>query len=118
MHQTKLIQKPSLDIFQASIIGDSAEFGEYNIATKINGVDSKFAENIDIQPIYGTSLELIPIINKVLHHFAGNIPLNAVLNISNAILLVILSVTLTLIGGLIPAKSASKKDPVIALRTE
>ncbi len=64
MHQTKLIQKPSLDIFQASIIGDSAEFGEYNIATKINGVDSKFAENIDIQPVYGTSLELIPIINN------------------------------------------------------
>ena len=36
----------------------------------------------------------------------------------NAIILVILSVILTLIGGLIPAKAASKKDPVIALRTE
>ena len=66
----------------------------------------------------GISYALIPIINKVLHHFAGNIPLNAVLNISNAIFLVVLSVILTLIGGLIPAKSASKKDPVIALRTE
>ena len=34
------------------------------------------------------------------------------------IILVIISVILTRIGGLIPAKLASKKDPVIALRTE
>ena len=66
----------------------------------------------------GISYSLIPIINKVLHYFAGNVPLNAVLNPTNAIFLVALSVILTLIGGLIPAKSASKKDPVIALRTE
>ena len=38
--------------------------------------------------------------------------------LKNAITLVILSVILTIIGGLIPAKAASKKDPVIALRTE
>lgn len=61
---------------------------------------------------------LIPIINSILHHFAGNVPLNAILEVTNAISLIILSVILTLIGGLIPAKSASKKDPVIALRTE
>ncbi len=35
-----------------------------------------------------------------------------------AIILVLISVGLTLIAGLIPAKSAAKKDPVIALRTE
>ena len=35
-----------------------------------------------------------------------------------AIILVIISVVLTMIGGLIPAKMASKKDPVEALRTE
>ena len=40
------------------------------------------------------------------------------LNPNNAITLVVLSIILTLIGGLIPAKKASKKDPVIALRTE
>ena len=54
----------------------------------------------------------------MLHHFTGNIPLNATFYFNNAIRLVILSVILTLIGGLIPAKAASKKDPVIALRTE
>ena len=40
------------------------------------------------------------------------------LNPLHALLLIIISITLTLIGGFIPAKMASKKDPVIALRTE
>lgn len=34
------------------------------------------------------------------------------------LILVLISVILTMIGGLIPSKLASKKDPVIALRTE
>ncbi len=42
----------------------------------------------------------------------------AVMNPLHAILLITISVILTLIGGFIPAKLASKKDPVIALRTE
>ncbi len=66
----------------------------------------------------GISYTLIPIINSILHKFTGNIPLNAALNISSAITLVILSIILTLIGGLIPARAASKKDPVEALRSE
>ncbi len=66
----------------------------------------------------GTSYLLIPIINAVIHHYTGNIPLSAVLYIKNALLLVILSIILTLIGGLIPSRSASKKDPVEALRSE
>ena len=66
----------------------------------------------------GVTYAVVPIINKVLHQFTGNIPLNAVFYFKNALTLVILSVILTLIGGLIPAKAASKKDPVIALRTE
>lgn len=66
----------------------------------------------------GISYSLLPIINTILHHFTGNIPLSASLKPQNTIALVVLSVILTIIGGLIPAKSASKKDPVIALRTE
>ena len=46
------------------------------------------------------------------------LPNVAKLNPIHAIVLVIISVTLTIIGGSIPAKMASKKDPVIALRTE
>ena len=66
----------------------------------------------------GVTYAVVPIINKVLHHFTGNIPLNATFYVQNAVILVVLSVVLTLIGGLIPAKAASKKDPVEALRTE
>ena len=55
---------------------------------------------------------------KVSYKYTGNIPLNAALSISNAIKLIILSIVLTLIGGLIPARAASKKDPVEALRTD
>lgn len=42
----------------------------------------------------------------------------AVLNPIHAIILVVISVCLTMIGGSIPAKMASNKDPVEALRTE
>ena len=66
----------------------------------------------------GITYSFIPIINSILHHFTGNIPLSAALSIKSAIVLVILSIILTLIGGLIPARAASKKDPVEALRSE
>ena len=66
----------------------------------------------------GISYMLIPIINSLIHHFTGNIPLNAYLSIKNASILVTLSVILTLIGGFIPSRSAAKKDPVEALRSE
>ena len=66
----------------------------------------------------GVTYGLIPIINSILHNFTGNIPLNATFYLSNASILIVLSIILTLIGGTIPAKAASKRDPVIALRTE
>ena len=40
------------------------------------------------------------------------------LPIGGSIILVVISVTLTVIAGLIPSKIASKKDPVVALRSE
>lgn len=66
----------------------------------------------------GITYLLIPIINFVLHIFTGDIPLNALLWPANAIILIVLSVGLTLLGGLIPARAAAKKDPVEALRSE
>ena len=47
-----------------------------------------------------------------------NEDITAVLPVVGAVVLVILSVILTLIGGLIPSKAAAKKDPVLALRSE
>lgn len=56
--------------------------------------------------------------NMIIHHFAGDINVKAILPIGGAIILVALSVILTLIGGIIPSKKAAKEDPVTALRTE
>lgn len=47
-----------------------------------------------------------------------DLPNVAKLNPIHALILIIISMTLTVIGGAIPAKMASKKDPVEALRTE
>ncbi len=57
------------------------------------------------------------IVNLILEPLIGYASI-AALPISDAIVLVILSVLLTCISGLIPASSAAKKDPVVALRTE
>lgn len=64
-----------------------------------------------------TLLLLIPI-NAIIHALTDDIGITAVLPVEGAIILVILSVILTLIGGLIPSKKAAKKDPVLALRSE
>lgn len=62
-------------------------------------------------------LLLIPA-NKIIHSLVGIDTINASLPPVSAVALVILSMILTFIGGLIPARKASKKDPVTALRTE
>ncbi len=63
------------------------------------------------------SLLLTLPINKIIESLSGLAGV-AKLNPVHAILLITISVLLTLIGGMIPASVASKKDPVIALRTE
>ena len=42
----------------------------------------------------------------------------AALPVAGAVILVVLSMVLTLIGGLIPSRKAAKQDPATALRTE
>lgn len=64
-----------------------------------------------------TLLLLIPG-NQIIHSIAGQENINAILPVGAAIILVLLSVVLTLIGGLIPSRKAAKEDPVIALRTD
>lgn len=66
----------------------------------------------------GISLLLLIPINAVVHNLVGTTDVNASLSIPTAIALVVLSMTLTLIAGLLPSREAAKKDPVIALRTE
>lgn len=64
-----------------------------------------------------TLLLLIPC-NSIIHAVTDSTAVNAALPPVSAVVLIILSMVLTFIGGLIPAKSAAKKDPVTALRTE
>lgn len=56
-------------------------------------------------------------INAIIHHLAGLTGV-AKLPLYGGIILVVISVLLTMIGGLIPSRVASKKDPVEALRSE
>ncbi len=64
-----------------------------------------------------TYLLCIPV-NLILHATTGISSLNAVLPPVAAVILVAISVVLTLFAGIIPSRSAAKKDPVVALRTE
>ncbi len=57
------------------------------------------------------------VVNMILKPLIGYASI-AALPLSNAVLLVALSIGLTLISGLMPARSAANKDPVVALRTE
>lgn len=66
----------------------------------------------------GVTLLLLLPGNAIIHHLTGTTSVNAILPTTGAIILIVLSVVLTLIGGLIPSKKAAKKDPVTALRTE
>lgn len=76
--------------------------------------------------IEGLSAGILGIVVTIILNIPINIIIKNVVNISNisqlpvigAIILIIISVLLTVIAGFIPAKIASKKDPVEALRTE
>lgn len=64
-----------------------------------------------------TYLLCIPI-NLILRHLTGIVNLRAYLPVAAALILVAISILLTLLAGMIPSRSAAKKDPVVALRTE
>ena len=85
--------------------------GMFNAETIIVGLSS------GLLGVVITYLLCIPI-NLILHAITGINNLNAILPIGAAVILVLISVCLTLISGIIPSRSAAKKDPVTALRSE
>ncbi len=85
--------------------------GMFNAETMIIGFTSGV---IGVVVTYG----LCVIVNIILFALTDIANLKAILPPEIAVVLVIISMLLTLISGIIPSRSAAKKDPVVALRTE
>ena len=83
----------------------------FNAETVIIGLTS------GLTGVLVTYLLCIPI-NLILQALTGIPTLRAILPIGAAAILTLISVLLNLISGFIPSRSAAKKDPVVALRTE
>ena len=91
------------------------------------------ARKKDISRVFNAETFIVGLISGLLGIFITillNIPINIIINnlagiknvstlpIVGAVTLIIISVILTVIAGLIPSRYASKKDPVVALRSE
>ncbi len=63
-------------------------------------------------------LEALKADTEVWENFLQKINLSLWLPLKYSVLLIVLSILITIAGGLLPAKKAAKKDPVIALRTD
>ncbi len=87
-----------------------------DIARVFNAETAVIGLGAGIIGILSTLILEIPI-NLILK-YATSIPAAASLPVLGAVILVVISVTLTLVAGLIPSRIAAKKDPVEALRTE
>ena len=72
-----------------------------------------------ISGVFGISVTYVIsiVLSLIVKHYTGVYPI-AKLPIHQAFIMISVSVLLTVISGLIPARSAAKKDPVVALRTE
>ena len=70
--------------------------------------------------VIGVGLCLLLLIpgNMLIHSIAGTTSVTAVLPPKAALVLIVLATLLTILGGLIPARSAAKRNPVTALRSE
>ena len=66
----------------------------------------------------GVSLAALIPINIIIEKLSGLAGLKAQLPLRSSVILIVISIVITIIGGLLPAKKAANKDPVVALRTE
>ncbi len=88
-----------------------------NISSMFNAETMIIGFSSGLLGVVVTYLLCIPI-NIILRFATGLDNLRAFLPWEAALLLIVISVMLTLFAGIIPSRSAAKKDPVVALRTE
>lgn len=90
---------------------------KHNVAQVFNAETFIIGALAGIIGIVVTLLLLIPA-NQIIYIISNGANVKAILPTSAAIILIILSIILTLIGGILPSKKAAKEDPVLALRSE
>ncbi|MBR6918179.1 MAG: ABC transporter ATP-binding protein/permease [Clostridia bacterium] len=89
----------------------------HNISNVFNAETFIIGALAGVLGIAVTSLLLIPA-NYLIHSISGQNNINAILPPVAAAALILLSIVLTLIGGIIPSRKAARSDPVAALRSE
>ena len=90
---------------------------KHNISTVFNAETFIIGGLAGLLGVGITYLLLIPA-NRIIASLTGQVDIRAYLPLTAAGILVALSIVLTLLGGLIPAKKAARSDPVSALRSE
>lgn len=88
-----------------------------NVSSMFNAETMLIGFSSGLLGVIVTYLLCIPI-NIVIYKLTNIYGLKAFLPPVTAIILIVISILLTLIAGIIPSRSAAKKDPVVALRTE
>ncbi len=112
-------------ITQISVLERTKEIGilraigasKRNISQVFNAETFLIGAGSGIIGILVSELLIVPI-NMVIHSVTGDSSINAILPAQYAVILILISIGITVLSGLIPARNASKKDPVIALRSE
>ena len=107
------VQERTKEIGVLRAIGASKK----NVSSMFNAETVMIGFASGVLGVLVTALLCVPI-NAILHALTGIGNLNAYLPWQVGLVLIVISVLLTLIAGIIPSRSAAKKDPVVALRTE
>ena len=107
----------SLNAYNAAMRAQGEEDKVIVFSDTVGTLMSAVTKIVDMVSVGLCLLLLIPG-NMLIHSIAGTTSVTAVLPPKAALVLIVLATLLTILGGLIPARSAAKCNPVTALRSE